>query len=277
MAHKESMGFFDNIPNKTWMLMKKRVQRRVNHYNLKNPMSFEKNIPAFFYQDNFEPDFGCQNELRVGGMGDGGKWTCYPDRIAALAAEKSKSKGEKCLIYSVGSGGDFRFEEGIAEILTAGKTQDQDLCEIHVFDPEDFSSNIPMKFKSFIHFHKWGFRGATASLNDMIFPAASYRTLEDTINDLGHVNRTIEVFKVDCEECEWGAYQDWLNAPLFMRQILVEVHYVPSNAIDFFTSLQSAGYVNFHKEPNMACGGDCVEYSFLKLDESFFEFPNIKQ
>ena len=43
------------------------------------------------------------------------------------------------------------------------------------------------------------------------------------------------------------------------------------NAIDFFVTLQKAGYVTFHKEPNIQSGGgECIEYGMLKLDMDFF-------
>ena len=56
-----------------------------------------------------------------------------------------------------------------------------------------------------------------------------------------------------------------------MRQILVEVHNAPSYvALDFFDSHEEAGYVRFHKEPNIQYNdGSCVEYAFLGLDKEF--------
>jgi hypothetical protein len=43
-------------------------------------------------------------------------------------------------------------------------------------------------------------------------------------------------------------------------------------AQDFFLDLQRAGYVTFHKEPNIEWGGGvCVEYAMLKLDRNFVE------
>ena len=42
--------------------------------------------------------------------------------------------------------------------------------------------------------------------------------------------------------------------------------------------MQEAGYVTFHKEPNIKYSGSnmlCVEYAFLKLSPNFFEGMNI--
>lgn len=80
------------------------------------------------------------------------------------------------------------------------------------------------------------------------------------------------VFQIDCESCEWVTWRDWLTADV--RQILVETHDVPKVAPDFFDELFAAGYVLFHKEPNIhpgssAGGGFGVEWAFLKLDKEF--------
>ena len=57
-----------------------------------------------------------------------------------------------------------------------------------------------------------------------------------------------------------------------LHQILVEVHEAPINkATDFFDSLEAAGYLRFHKEPNIQWDTSCIEYAFVKLDKSFME------
>ena len=92
------------------------------------------------------------------------------------------------------------------------------------------------------------------------------------MKDLGHENRTIDVFKIDCEWCEWFTYKSWLDENVFLRQILVETHNAPMpEARDFFFDLHDAGYVIFSKEANYqnnACG---VEFAFLKLHTEFFD------
>lgn len=70
-----------------------------------------------------------------------------------------------------------------------------------------------------------------------------FKTFEETIKELGHDGRPIDIFKIDCEGCEWSTYKDWINADL--RQIVVEVHRAPEVAQDFFSDLQKAGYVSF--------------------------------
>ncbi|CAJ1933666.1 unnamed protein product [Cylindrotheca closterium] len=89
------------------------------------------------------------------------------------------------------------------------------------------------------------------------------------MKELGHANRTIDLFKIDCEWCEWFTYEQWLNQDI--RQILVETHNAPMpNVQDFFYKLHDAGFVIFNKEANYQNGGGGVEYGFLKLSTDFF-------
>ena len=192
--------------------------------------------------------------------GDGPKWVCNPHRIAETAKDRKRSGEAKCLVYSIGSNGDFTFETGLYDIL--GKT----LCEIHVFDPKDFSSAVPSTIAPMVHFHSWGIVGSKDPT------AHNFKTLKQTVDLLGHKGKTVDIFKIDCEGCEWQTFQDWFHVDLDIRQILVEVHHVPENANDFFETLQDEGFVTFHKEPNTKySGGMCQEYAFLKLDPYFFD------
>lgn len=79
--------------------------------------------------------------------------------------------------------------------------------------------------------------------------------------------------KIDCEHCEWETYQDWLADDIpMLHQILVEVHTAPKNTVlDFFDSLEAAGYLRFHKEPNIQFCPSCLEYGFVKVDKAFLE------
>ena len=69
LAYNQSFGFFDDIPNASWRLMQQRVKERINHKVPNNPM-YNAHLAPAWYQQNFEPDFGCQHERRVGGMGE---------------------------------------------------------------------------------------------------------------------------------------------------------------------------------------------------------------
>lgn len=55
-----------------------------------------------------------------------------------------------------------------------------------------------------------------------------------------------------------------------LHQILVEVHKAPMDPVlDFFNSIEAAGYLRFHKEPNIQFCPSCLEYGFIKVDKEF--------
>jgi hypothetical protein len=111
------------------------------------------------------------------------------------------------------------------------------------------------------------------------FQGRILKSLASIVKELGHVNRTIDIFKIDCEGCEFSTVDSWAKASVTMQQIQVEMHYntevagankkVPAD--HFLSTLQNRNYVTFHKEPNtLGCKGGCIEYALLKLSPSFF-------
>lgn len=273
LAKHQSLGFFDDITEPHWELMRDRVRKRVNHCT--NPINYcpqNPNQPLLegksgdWYQDNWEPDFTCLHERRIGGMGDGPKWVCDPHRIAS----DSGNAADGCLVYSVGSNGVFGFEEAVLKDISSN-------CEIHTFDPElqgaDFSSIAP----DGVHYHAWGIEDkGNAKSKTMPLEPGAFKTLQQTVQELGHAGRTVDIFKIDCEGCEWMTFDDWFDADVMLRQILVEVHGVNKhgNMDNFFQKMQEEGYVTFHKEPNIKYSYSnffAVEYAMLKLDASFYD------
>jgi len=161
----------------------------------------------------------------------------------------------KTSVYSVGSDNDFSFEEGVWLDVSPE-------CEIHTFDPTigEEPSNLPA---GNIHFHPWGLAAQDNGTS---------KTLPSIVEELGHTAREIDVFKIDCEGCEWETYKGWFDGTTTIRQIHIELHggteeEPPVSAQSFMLFLKSKGYVIFHKEPNIQfSGGSCVEYAFLLLD-----------
>mmetsp|Transcript_105241 Transcript_105241/g.329145 ORF Transcript_105241/g.329145 Transcript_105241/m.329145 type:complete len:103 (+) Transcript_105241:725-1033(+) len=97
--------------------------------------------------------------------------------------------------------------------------------------------------------------------------------MSQLVGELGHAGRRIDIFKIDCEGCEWQTFKSWLDGDVDIRQILVEMHWRNGNVQtvhELFDFLFAHGYVVFHKEPNtLGCAGECIEYAFLKLDPAF--------
>eukprot|EP00980_Cylindrotheca_fusiformis_P027878 scaffold22560_cov135-Cylindrotheca_fusiformis.AAC.89 len=265
MAFRDSGGFFTDISNDHWALLKERTRNRQNHFKPENP-SHNIQKPKAWYQENFEPDFTCLHERRIGGMGDGPKWVCDPHRL--LDPKKD------CLVYSVGSRGEFDFEESIQSEIGMH-------CEIHTFDPEMQGEPYGPLAPPGVKYHNWGFRSEgdpTAQNNQARFNPnirlnkGTFKTMKETVQELGHDGRVIDIFKIDCDGCEWTTYEEWFSSGATLRQILVEVHRTPPDIVNkFFLEFQKHNYVTFHKEPNIQwANGDCVEYAFLKLEDSYF-------
>ena len=192
---------------------------------------------------------------------------CDPNRLKRLSSIRKQENSEAkngCLIYSIGSNGNFQFEEGLQKIL--GK---EDACEIHTFDFGNFEGKKPNDPN--MHYHQWGLKSSTEQ-----YKGRQFHTLAEIVEELGHQDRTIDIFKIDCEHCEWETVKDWFGPKIpLMQQILVETHKVPIEPLDktlsFFNGILDAGYVMFHKEPNIQWAkGTCVEFGFLKLHDDFF-------
>ena len=255
LARKESLGFFDDVSSAHWELLKKKVGDMSPNYNdwalpHKNIETGEERGDrrnkqmGFFYQNHYEPDFVCQHERRIGKLGDGGKWICDPHRIV---------KQEKCLVYSVGSNNDFSFETFVQKDISTN-------CEIHTFDFGDYAKGA--KEAGGVQYHQVGVG---------IDNPPRFKSIKTLVKELGHENRIIDVFKIDCEGCEWKTAQHWFDTSVnvTLRQIQVELHGSDiQNTPKFFDLMYEHNYVIFHKEPNIAYPG-AIEYAFLKLAPEF--------
>ena len=218
-------------------------KERKSSYHMQDTRNMIKRLTAFFFFDNWSPNFHCSNAQRVGNMGEGGKWVCDLSRL--------KSRHD-CLIYSVGSLGEYSFEIEMKKAMPH--------CEIHTFD-KDF---YPCPNDTCIfHTVKFG-NGA---------PSTYSKDWNTILQDLNHTNRMIDILKMDIESDEYSFLSLMFNSTphSFPKQILVELHPQNDNNIhEFFKQLRSNSYVIFSKEDNILAGPWYYEYSFLKLNPRFF-------
>uniref|UniRef100_A0A7S1BQZ4 Methyltransferase domain-containing protein n=1 Tax=Corethron hystrix TaxID=216773 RepID=A0A7S1BQZ4_9STRA len=289
LANDQSYGFFDDVTAENWKINQEIYRGYSPHLNDENPLEYVPgvskfqihylNSPQAFYQCNYEPSFSCPFERRVGrnGNGDGPKWVCDPHRLTRIAAERKKANPERagCLIYSVGSNGHYEFEVGMQKLLGS------DVCEIHIFDFGDFEARMPKGLN--LHYHRWGLGKSVEG--EIERPEIGnpeegnqFHSLPQTVKMLGHEEYpAIDIFKIDCEKCEWKTFNDWFasNIPM-MTQILVETHGSPAGSVlPFFDGLIDNGYSMFHKEPNIQYArGDCIEFAYIKLHEDFYVTKN---
>lgn len=140
--------------------------------------------------DLFEPEatciseerFGSDSEERYDAFGDGPKFVCGVDYIAA------KAKKADCLIYSVGSDNDVRFEKAVHTHMKG--------CEVHTFDP--MVAEDAFIGGEYAQFHSWGLGtdGGTEGISMGGLDTGSRKSFETVVRDLGHDNRTIDILKV---------------------------------------------------------------------------------
>ena len=291
-ASFESYGFFTDLDRATWRRHQQRVHEATHveslyynhHQDQSDPPLNNDTAAAAWLMQNVHPFFTCPNLRRLGGHGDGAKWTCDPHRLVQQT---------DCLIYSIGSSGSYVFEDTIGSY-----TGNQ--CEIHVFDPEPSYARINDTIHRNIHYHAWGLQSSRVQkqiTKKKYKWRLEYMNIYEIIQQLGHENRRIDILKIDCELCEWTTYPDWLftsqsrgnsnttssmnhsNTPRAdIRQILIETHGLPSKdsggPYAFFNTMIENHYVLFSKEANTHPGarpyGLFYEWSWLKLHPNFF-------
>jgi hypothetical protein len=258
VGYDQSFGFFDDIDDEVW----KRYQAKARYSGKRNhatdPLLYWNNAsPArLWYSLNYEPLFTCPHVVRIGGVGDGPKWTCDPHRIKKVAARRGRDgkNTSNCLVYSIGSEGRYSFEDNLVELMGP------DVCEIHVFDPGNYSR--PQNDRLNIHYHNWGLKSSYDTSQPLY--GGTFVSFPEILRKLGHENRTIDILKVDCEWCEWYSYKDWIKYG-DVRQLMIETHRLPYfettnlwtqkgielKPTQLFDDLQDANFILFSKEPNI--------------------------
>lgn len=218
------------------------------------------------YYDEFEPVYSCHIERRLGRLGDGGKFICGPD-------DYFRKNG--CFVVSIGSKDDVSFEEEVKAKMD---------CEIHIFDPTgNVSFTKEQATRAGAKFHAIGLAGQNLTSwswkrdNRNYLPLYDMITREDILNGVRH----IDILKVDCEECEFDAFEliwgDIIQGRYSVGQVQVELHGLSRSYIKrFFEKAKKAGFIVFHKERNgLGCNGySCVEFSLINIATAreIFEF-----
>jgi hypothetical protein len=215
-------------------------------------------LPEVSAYDFYEPEWTCESEFRLGmnpiNVGDGPKFVCAPDMLATQ---------KDCLVYSIGSNYDTSFERGVRKYGPE--------CEIHTFDGTMHLKARPLG-KDFeetkINFHNYNFGTADST------SGRETKTFSTIVNSLGHKGRSINLFKIDCEGCEYSTIPLVMKAIadglVSIHQILIEVHHTNAKDIQkLFQSMRAQGFMIFHKERNQwGCAGyKCVEFALIH--ESF--------
>jgi Methyltransferase domain len=234
-------------------------QRKSSHGKMNGDV-----LDAQWLYHHYNPVFVCPHARKLGDPG--GKWMCDPERfyqtvlrrrrlqkeeeeearnVLSLSSQQSNSSSLhypprrrlSCLVYSVGSHGNFRWENDLIDSVLQGRT---DLCEIHIFDPFPLSHYYSKENEELqrvqhhllrrnMHYHAWGWIGTNTTRSARLKNTDNFKTLPETRRLLGHDQLlTLDILKMDCEGCEWETSFDWLyNDDIHIRHFLLETHSLP--------------------------------------------------
>lgn len=236
-----------------------------------DPFSLSTGINVW---DLYSPQLSCPDVVRVGKIGEGGKWVCG---LSQLAHDNA------CVMYSFGISTDISFE---VEILRRTN------CIIHAFDPtvgalpiHNLNDMTPQQ-RSRIHFHKTalGIHSGTSEMHSL------NEQLLDIMHRLEHT--FINLLKIDIEGGEWavfnslfinGVYKGQRHSErtsepvevLPVGQLLIELHYNTMEDTEaFFAGAARNGLLPYSREINLqpcVSGGMpvAVEYSFIHVDHYY--------
>lgn len=208
---------------------------------------------------------------------------------------------QECIVYSYGLGADWSFDVAAERYG----------CEVHGFDPTnllwaqgmhgrdyqgiDYAHQYPSEKKIF---HNWGLGAADRA----VYPPGSVpqewpglgdpqlsksnpepwemKSIENTLNDLGHIDKSISILKIDVEGAEWDALVALLSSEKmiakikqgFIRQMLLEYHWDPDSRLrnqrhaEILEKIRSLGFspwkVNRHE--GSEC---CLDVSYAWISE----------
>lgn len=245
----ESLGWFPNVPFTKWERMKE-----LHFINTGGQQHFSWSFPLYpggYINFAWNPSFVCPVPAIRLGSGDGGKIICDPDRL----------KAEDCLVYSIGSAANYKFEQSVH--------QWNPKCEIHTFDHTYDGAKSP----KFVTHHIIGLAGPNNTDSNL-------QTLDRIVQDLGHLNRKITLLKVDCDGCEFDIYDNFYRDNILLEQIVMEVHFNKTvdqkRQEDLMINMRAHGWVIVHKEVNTAywLNPDCctaTEFTMLRFDQEVFD------
>lgn len=211
-----------------------------------NPQEYLQSHQNHSYFDIFKPTFVCPGKvLRLPeGSVDGGKWMCDMSNVI-----------KPCVIYSIGSNGDYSYER---KMLRFG-------CDIHTFDcTGDFSAGAPKG----VTYHKWCVGGTDDE-------SKSYYTIPTMMNKLGH--HRVDYLKMDVEGWEYPALPVLakMERERLPIQLGFEVHrWISPDAsallretVDFMQMLANLGYRLICREDNIVARLPCCSEMVYVIPE----------
>jgi len=261
----------DDIPNR-YAEVRAREEQEFQEIVLFTPDLRGKYRDPKLIWDLFEPSVDCTSKYRIGNRGDGGKWVCN------LRSIIERRKPDPCIVYSFGVSNDMTFELDFNErfgCISFSFDPGKGIKELH---REHLRSNMSLYEIGLapVWPFLYGPKGATPIKGTM-------RTFWEIVDELEH--KYIDFLKIDIEGNEYSALPDLLPSERFQNlgvsQILIEVHYFEpwgvymDRVVAFFQMMHRANYRIFNKEPNLLCGPNCIEYSWIH--KKYVDYPPVEK
>jgi len=227
-----------------------------------NPEAFINQIPKKERHYLFDAVVDPQVMIRVGRLGDGGKWVCNPHLL-----------GEHPIVYSFGVGDDISFDTDMAGFFGA---------QVYMFDPNPVVAKaLPPLQEGYscgaghLFYFPIGLGPVSAEKGhewDLVIKGkkCQAKSLLDIARSFNH-NR-IDILKIDIEGGEFAALDEIISSgaltSLDVKMLLVEFHFWNStlfrNFVDLIGRLTENNYLIYRKEFN-AHNIKCAEYALVKL------------
>lgn len=168
----------------------------------------------------WKPTMECSDAIALGGtttfarkaISQGPGELVTDDGQRGICHFSSFNERDPCIIYSLGSAGDFSFEESV---LAQTK-----YCKIYTFDCTLPDKEIhSMRKDERLWFYPW-----CVSIKDE-YPSSNYFTIATIMQKLKHQPGSLALLKVDIEGFELGILSGWRSRDLYLpEQILLEQH-----------------------------------------------------
>uniref|UniRef100_A0AC35FSE3 Methyltransferase domain-containing protein n=1 Tax=Panagrolaimus sp. PS1159 TaxID=55785 RepID=A0AC35FSE3_9BILA len=186
------------------------------------------------------PEVFCRNLVRIGFIGDGGKWICNPLNVQS---------SHECVVYSLGIRDDPSFEEEFQR-FTGNK------CLLRSFDKDAQNSSTIQRISAANgKFMKALIAGKTNEL-------MNHFTFKDIMNRFG--DKRVDILKIDIEGAEFDIQDELISVPIC--QILIEIHGKTSKeALQLLQKFSTSGFYLFSYEIN-GFNHECAEYGFIHQD-----------
>lgn len=184
VALYQSYGLLNDTSNAEWTTLRHHTTHTSWYADANNPLYLVENATDWNLH-NMIPNFDCPNVMGMGNPRSGeSKYVCNPQRLTY------PNKSPDCLIYSFGCAGDYSWEDSVVRMHPNRE------CEIHVFDPApSFKRAGDVEDKN-IHYHAWGLLSTYDNSKSVVWPkgrGGGFKTFPETLELLGHQNRTIDI------------------------------------------------------------------------------------